>query len=84
MFIHIGNNMTISDSLCVGIFNSETLGLSEENRWITEKLNPEDKVVVIDINNRITATNVSPFTVIKRDPIDKEELVWSREDDKNV
>lgn len=84
MFIHIGNNVTISDRLCVGIFNTETLGLSEENRWITDKLKPEDKVVVIDINNTITATNVSPFTIIKRDPIDNEELVWSRENDKNL
>lgn len=84
MFIHIGSNLTISDRVCVGIFNVETLGLSEENKWITGNLNPEDKVVVIDINNKITATNVSPFTIIKRNPIDKEELIWSRENDKNL
>lgn len=84
MFIHIGNNLTISDRICVGIFNVESLGLSDENKWITDNLKPEDKVVVIDINNRITATNVSPFTIIKRSPIDKEELIWSREDDKEL
>ncbi|HPS56494.1 MAG TPA: hypothetical protein PK514_00165 [Spirochaetota bacterium] len=84
MFIHIGSNLTISDRVCVGIFNVETLGLSEENKWITDNLKPEDKVAVIDVNNKITATNVSPFTIIKRDSIDKEELIWSRENDKNL
>lgn len=84
MFIHIGNNLTISDRVCVGIFNVETLGLSEENKWITDNLKPEDRVVVVDVNNRITATNVSPFTIIKRDPIDNEDLIWSRKNDKEL
>ncbi len=84
MFIHIGSNMIISDRVCVGIFNVETLGLSEENKWITGNLKPEDKVVVININNNITATNVSPFTIIKRNPIDHEDIIWSREDDKKL
>lgn len=84
MFIHIGNNQTISDRLCMGIFNVETLGLSDENKWITDNLKPGDNVVVIDINNKITSTNVSPFTIIKRNSIDKEELIWSRKDDKEL
>lgn len=84
MFIHIGNNLTISDHLCIGIFNVETLCLCDDNKWITDKLKKDDKVVVIDKNNNITATNVSPFTIIKRSPIDKEEIIWSRENDKEL
>ncbi|HQO40699.1 MAG TPA: hypothetical protein PK986_09540 [Spirochaetota bacterium] len=41
-------------------------------------IDTEDRVVVIDEKNRITATNVSPFTIIKREPVDKEDLIWSR------
>lgn len=78
MFIHIGNNLTISDRICIGIFNVETLALSEDNKWIMANIDTEDRVVVIDEKNRITATNLSPFTIIKREPVDKEDLIWSR------
>gem|GEM_PF-297869 len=84
MFIHIGNNLTISDRICVGIFNVETLSLSEDNKWIVDNFKVEDRVVVVDIKNRIRATNVSPFTIIKREPVDREELIWSRQNDKEL
>ena len=48
MFIHIGNNLTISDRICIGIFNVETLALSEDNKWIMANIDTEDRVVVID------------------------------------
>ena len=84
MFIHIGNNLTISDHVCVGIFNVETLELSDDNKWLIQYVRPEDKVVVVDINGKVTASNVSPFTIIKRTPVDKQELIWSRKNDKEL
>lgn len=81
MFIHIGNNVLISDRKCIGIFNTDTLKESEINRWIIEKTGSEDKVVAIDEDNNITGSAVSPFTVIKRISINKDELAWSREND---
>ena len=81
MFIHIGNNVLISDRKCVGIFNTETLKKSDINNWMFDKFSEDEKSIVVDIKNRITATGVRPFTVIKRESINNDELVWSRKDD---
>jgi len=81
MFIHIGNNVLISDRKCVGIFNTETLKESEVNNWIMDKIKEDEKLIVIDVKNSITGTGVSPFTVIKRKSINEDEIVWSRDND---
>lgn len=85
MFIHIGNNLTISDKTCIGVFNIETLKMSDDNTWLLEKINSkDDKLIVLDIHNNITSTAVSPFTVIKRSSIQNDELIWSRKNDKEL
>ncbi len=84
MFIHIGNNLTISDKLCVGIFNVETLKMDDTNKWLIEKIDENDKLVVLDTKGNIMTSGVSPFTVIKRESIQKDELIWRREDDKEL
>lgn len=81
MFIHIGNNVLISDRKCIGIFNTETLKKSDINSWMFDMINDDEKLVAIDVKNNITGTGVSPFTVIKRQSINKDELVWSKEND---
>ena len=81
MFIHIGNNVLISDRKCVGIFNTETLKESEINSWMFDKIQDDEKLIVIDVKNNITGTGVSPFTVIKRKSINEDEIVWSRDND---
>lgn len=81
MFIHIGNNVLISDRKCVGIFNTETLKQSDVNSWMFEKIKDDEKLIVIDVKNNITGTAVSPFTVIKRKSINQDEIVWSKNND---
>lgn len=81
MFIHIGNNVLISDRKCVGIFNTETLKQSEVNSWMFERIKDDEKLIVIDVKNNITGTAVSPFTVIKRKSINQDEIVWSKNND---
>jgi len=81
MFIHIGNNVLISDRKCVGIFNTETLKQSETNSWIISRIKEDEKLIVIDVNNNIKGTGVSPFTVLKRKSINEDEIVWSRDND---
>ena len=76
MFIHIGEKQIISDSNCVGIFNSETLRLSLNNLWITQNID-DAKSVVIDRDNNILTSKVSPFTLIKRKVIDK-DFIWRK------
>ena len=64
----------------MGIFNRDTLLLSNENEHVIKKVGIEDKTVAIDRNNNILTSNVSPFTVIKRTTLE-EDFVWRRKDD---
>lgn len=80
MFIHIGNNICISDKILMGIFNRDTLILSQDNEYIINKINSNDKTVAIDRNNNMVSSNVSPFTVIKRTTLD-EDFIWRRRND---
>jgi hypothetical protein len=83
MFIHIGNNIIISDKKLMGIFNRETLILSNDNEWITKQVDSADKTIAIDRRNNILSSYVSPFTVIKRTTLD-EEFVWRRNNDQEL
>jgi type II secretory pathway component HofQ len=83
VFIHIGNNIIISDKKLMGIFNRQTLILSKDNEWIIKQADSTDKTIAIDRNNNILSTWVSPFTVIKRTVRD-EEFVWRRNNDQEL
>jgi hypothetical protein len=80
MFIHIGNTICISDKILMGIFNRDTLVLSNDNDYITRMVDSGDKTIAIDRNNTIVSSNVSPFTVIKRTTLD-EDFIWRRNND---
>lgn len=77
MFIHIGDNIIVSDKKLVGIFNIETIEMSNDNEWIIQQVNGCGKTIAIDRNNTIISSCVSPFTVIKRTSLD-EDSVWRR------
>ncbi|HOK92348.1 MAG TPA: hypothetical protein PKX79_05975 [Spirochaetota bacterium] len=81
MFIHLGNNITISDKKLVGIFNVETILKSQENSRFFSNINDGDKLIAIDIFNKTITSSVSPFTVIKRDSLLDEDLIWSNDND---
>ena len=80
MFIHIGNNICLSDKVLMGIFNRDTLILSDDNEYITSRIGGGDKTIAVSRNNTIVSSNVSPFTVIKRTFLD-EDFVWRKNDD---
>ncbi len=80
MYIHLGDRKTISDKTCIGIFNAETIYLSEDNEWIIRHLSAEDKSVAVNENGEIICSRVSPFTVQKRTSIEN-DLVWRRDND---
>ncbi len=67
----------------MGIFNRETLILSNDNEWLTKQVDAADKTIAIDRNNKILSSYVSPFTVIKRTTLD-EEFVWRRSNDQKL
>lgn len=79
MFIHIGNRRIVSDKSIIGIFNTETLRQSLDNAIYVEIVSSEDKTVVIDRDNNVLASKISPFTVIRRTVL--EEAIWRRDYD---
>ena len=83
MHIHIGNRITISDTVLIGIFNCETLKKSDDNSFYTGKMGTEDKTIVVDENNSVYTSGVSPFTVLKRITF-TDGIVWRRKDDQGI
>ncbi len=82
MFIHIGNNIVVSDKDCIGIFNIETLKLNnEDNNFFLKNVSDIDKLISINEKNEIKSSFVSPFTIIKREAINEDELIWSRKNE---
>jgi hypothetical protein len=79
MFIHIGDNIIVSDKKLVGIFNRDTIEMSNDNEWIIQRVNSRGKTIALDCKNTIISSSVSPFTVIKRTTLD-EDSVWRRND----
>jgi hypothetical protein len=78
MYIHIGNNVLVSGNKCVGIFNIETLKLSDVNKWMLEKIKDDDRTLSLDTSNNIAASEISSYTIIKRTPVTEDELLWSK------
>jgi len=81
MFIHLGNNIIVSDRECIGIFNTETIKLGSDNKFFLKNISEDDKVIAVNIRNEIQSSWVSPFTVIKREAINEDDLIWSRKND---
>jgi hypothetical protein len=77
MFIHIGSRKTVSEKNVVGIFNSETLRVSDINEYYTSKIDSNDKTVVVLADNSIESGIVSPFTVITRTDA-LQSTIWRR------
>lgn len=80
MYIHLGEKKIISDKTCIGIFNAETICLSEENDWILSQISSGDKSIAVTESSEIICSKVSPFTVQKRTIIEN-DLVWRRNND---
>ena len=83
MHIHAGNKIVVSDKKIVGIFNTETILMSEINKDFFNKVKPGDKTLVIDRNNNTVSTGVSPFTIIKRTDLNC-DFAWRRKNDSHI
>ncbi len=81
MYIHIGNNRIISEKKIIGIFNTQTIIFSERNEWITSQISGDCKSVIIDENNHIKLSIVSPYTIMKRTTLDEKEFFWRNKDE---
>ena len=77
MHIHIGERKTVSQKKIVGIFNADTLLLSEDNGAINKSIRETDKCVAVDIKNNLHTSKVSPYTVIKRESL-TDDVIWSK------
>ena len=80
MYIHAGSRIIVSDEKIVGIFNTETILMSDENKRYFDKIKPEDKTIIIDRSDESITTGVSPFTVMKRTELHG-NIVWRKKND---
>ncbi len=80
MHIHAGNKIIVSDKKIIGIFNTETILVSQVNKRFFDKIKPEDKTIIIDRLDNSLTTGVSPFTVIKRTEL-KDNIVWRKKEE---
>lgn len=78
MHIHIGNKRIISDNLVVGIFNSETLDMSPLNENYTDEIKDDTKSIIVDIYDEVILSNISSYTIIKRNSINNNDYFWRR------
>jgi regulator of extracellular matrix RemA (YlzA/DUF370 family) len=83
LFVHIGNNKIVSDKKAIGIFNRDSLLLSDDNSWIIMQVEDDDHTIALNESNNIIASNVSPFTVIRRVSL-VDGVVWRRRNDKKL
>jgi len=78
LFIHIGKKRIISDKVVVGIFNSKTLDMSLINEEYTDEIKEDTKSIIVDIYDEVMISNVSSYTLIKRNSINKDDFIWRR------
>ncbi len=78
MYLHIGENINISNAKIIAILNIDTLELSDVNEYILDEVEDKDKTIVVDENNDIIGSKVSPYTIIKRTTLDEKDILWSK------
>lgn len=78
MYIHIGKNILVNGHKCVGIFNVETLKLSDTNEWMLAKIKDNDKMISLDVENNIVSSEINSHTILKRLPLSDDELLWRK------
>lgn len=78
MYLHLGENKQVSISKTLGIFNIETLRFSSDNEFLLAHASDGDKTLAFGINNKITCSKVSPFTIAKR-AIINEDVIWRKQ-----
>lgn len=83
MYIHIGNRKTLSGSKLAGLFNVETIRMSDENKRFFSSIEDGDKTIFIDRDNNLFLSKISPFTVIKRTDLEC-TFIWRRDNDQTA
>lgn len=78
MFIHIGNREIVSDEKIIGIFNADTLEMSERNEEYLDEMKSNSKTVIIDDDDEVILSIVSSYTIIKRTAIDSKDCIYIR------
>lgn len=78
MFFHIGKRRIVSLDTIVGIFNIETIEKSDINEYYQEEIQASSKSILVDCDDEVIVSEISSFTLIERDIINSDELLWKR------
>ncbi len=79
MFIHIGNKKVISDKKIIGIFNVETIEMSKNNEVYKDEISENVKAIIIDDDDEVINSQISSYTLMKREKFGDDDLIWSKE-----
>ena len=77
MHIHAGNRIIVSDKKIVGIFNTETILLSEYNSKYFSNIKKDHKTIIIDKFNNCISSAVSSYTIMNRTELTG-NIIWRR------
>ncbi len=78
MYIHIGDKNIVSDKKIIGIFNLETLEMSERNEDYLDEAKEDTKCIIIDEDDEVITSKISSATIIKREAIDLTDCLYLR------
>jgi len=79
MYLHIGDNKTISDSFIIGVFNIVSLKKSEENSYLFDniKLNKNKRSIIVLENNEKFFSKINSATLLNRE-LNENDIVWRK------
>ncbi|MDA3899951.1 MAG: hypothetical protein PF637_05460 [Spirochaetes bacterium] len=78
MIFHIGKREVISFDSIIGIFNSESIEISEYNNYYKEEMNSSTRSIIVDCDDEIISSEISSYTLMEREIINSTELLWKR------
>ncbi len=78
MIFHIGKRKVISLDSVIGVFSSETIENSLFNEYYKEEVDEKTKSLIIDKDDEIIVSEISSNTLIEREIINKNEMLWVR------
>lgn len=78
MIFHIGKRKVISLNSIIGVFSSETIESSLFNEYYKEEIDEKTKSLIVDKDDEIIVSEISSNTLIEREIINKNEMLWVR------
>ncbi len=78
MYFHIGGRKIMSRRNIIGIFNRETIEISDMNDEYKDEIDQSARSVIIDSDDEVITSPVSSATLIEREAFIDTDFLWKR------